>query len=39
MEKYEMVLHHLQFAQELHKTLDVLTMNVSVDFSSFFEQF
>lgn len=31
MEKYEEVLHHLQFAQELHKTLDGLTMNVSLD--------
>lgn len=30
MEKYEEVLHHLQFAQELHKTLDGLTMNVSL---------
>lgn len=31
MEKYEEVLHHLQFAQELHKTLDGLTVNVSLD--------
>lgn len=30
VEKYEEVLHHLQFAQELHKTLDGLTMNVSL---------
>lgn len=29
VEKYEEVIHHLQFAQELHKTLDGLTMNVS----------
>lgn len=30
VEKYEEVLHHLQFAQELHKTLDGLTMSVSL---------
>lgn len=29
-EKYEEVLHHLAFAQELHKTLDELTQNVSL---------
>lgn len=30
MEKYDEVLHHLGFAQELHKTLDCLTQNVSL---------
>lgn len=30
VEKYEEVLHHLGFAQELHKTLDGLTQNVSL---------
>ena len=30
MEKYEEVLHNLAFAQELHKTLDELTRNVSL---------
>lgn len=29
VEKYDEVLHHLGFAQELHKTLDCLTQNVS----------
>lgn len=30
MEKYDEVLHNLGFAQELHKTLDCLTQNVSL---------
>lgn len=30
MEKYEEVLHNLDFARELHKTLDGLTQNVNV---------
>lgn len=29
VEKYEEVLHHLEFAREMHKTLDSLTQNVS----------
>lgn len=29
VEKYKEVLHHLEFAQELHKTLDGLTQSVS----------
>lgn len=29
VEKYKEVLHHLAFAQELHKTLDGLTQSVS----------
>ncbi|XP_033470283.1 caprin-2 isoform X2 [Epinephelus lanceolatus] len=28
VEKYEEVLHNLEFAQELHKTLDILTQNL-----------
>ena len=30
MEKYEEVLHNLEFARELHKTLDGLTQSVRV---------
>lgn len=30
MEKYEEVLHNLEFARELHKTLDGLTQTVRV---------
>lgn len=30
VETYDEVLHNLEFARELHKTLDGLTQNVSV---------
>ena len=31
MKKYEEVVHNLAFAKELHKTLGVLTQDVSID--------